>query len=183
MKNMRKPLNKNFNHNINKDGFTLIELLLYVALVSIFITGAVLFAWDIIFGQAKAEILRTVNQEMRFVSQRIMYEIRNAQDINQASASTLSLSMSQAERDPTIIDLSGGQIRIGIGSGGSCPTTNPCALTSDQVVVDALNFIDLSSSTDSKNVKFTVEMSTHADRREWQHQQTYTGAAELRSNQ
>lgn len=177
---MIKNIKKYYRNN--QAGFTLIELILYMALVSIFISGAILFAWDVIYGQAKSQVQLTVNHNLRFSSQRILYEIRNASDINSVSGSTISLSMSDPARNPTIFDLSAGQLRIGYGSGGNCPTTSPCSLTNDQISVTSLNFTDLSSGVTSKNIKFDITVESTADKQEWQKQQSYTGTVELRSN-
>jgi type II secretory pathway pseudopilin PulG len=165
-------------------GFTLIELILYVALVSIFISGAVFFAWDVVYGRVKSRVQQEVSQNLRLASKRVSYEIRNAMGVNSASGSTLSLSMEDTSRDPTVFDLSGGRLRIGFGSAAPCPITAPCELTSNQVTVTNLEFIDRSAGSDSINIQFTitVENNNPSGRQEWERSQTYTSSAELRSN-
>ena len=171
-----------FNQQSCQSGFTLIELILYVALIAIFISAAILFTWDIIFGQAKAETINMVNHELRFVSQRIAYEIRNAQSIDQVIGSQLHLRVSDASRNPTVILLEDGQIKIGFGTSSNCPISSPCSLTSNQVQVDELNFVDLSSGNESHNVSFNLTISSQGDKKEWQWKQSYRGTAEIRSN-
>lgn len=166
-------------------GFTFIELILYIALVSIFIGGAVLFAWDIIYGRVKSGVQQEVTQNLRLASKRIVHEIRNAFGINSVNPSSISLAMDESARNPTVFDVSGGRLRIGFGSSGSCPTTSPCTLTSDEVTVTNLSFTDLSSSGgESVNVQFTitVESNNPSGRQEWEKTQTYTTSVELRSN-
>jgi len=63
-------------------GFTLVELILYIALVSIFLTGVIMFTWDILYGRVKSYVQEEVNQNSRFAAKRIIYEIRNASGVN-----------------------------------------------------------------------------------------------------
>ena len=165
-----------------KKGFTLIELILYIAIVGIFISGAILFPWDIIYGRVKSNAQQQVSQNLRLAGKRMIYEIRNASDVNSISASSLSLALTDPARNPTIFDVSAGRLRIGYGSSGPCPTTAPCDLTGNNVTVTNLIFTDLSSGTDSKNIQFTMTIDSNADRKEWQMNETYTGSVELRSN-
>ena len=171
----------------NQKGFTLIELILYIAIISIFITGTILFAWDIIHASVKSDIHREVSQNLRLVSMRIAHEIRNASGINSSPSlpgSSISLGNIDSSKNPTVIDLSSGRIRIGQGSSGSCPSSSPCYLTSNNVTVTSLQFTDLSSAGDeSKNINFVITLESNADRKEWQKTQTYTGSVEIRSDE
>jgi prepilin-type N-terminal cleavage/methylation domain-containing protein len=166
-------------HTKNQQGFTLIELLIYIALLTIFITGAIFFAWDIIFGRVKSSVQQELNQNMRFASQRIAYEIRNASAINLVSATNLSLAQADSARNPTIISLSAGRIMIGWGSSGSCPTTAPCPLTSSDVAITTLTFTNLSSGN-AANVRFSITGQSSGNRTEYQGTQTITGSGEIR---
>lgn len=171
-------------HQLNK-GYTLIELILYVALISVFVSGAVYFAWDIIYGRVKSGVQQEVTQNLRHASGRIIYEIRNAQGVNSIGPSLISLAMTDSARNPTAFDVYDGRLRIGFGSGGSCPTTSPCTLTSDEVTVTNLTFTDLSSSGgESVNVQFTITLESNnpSGRQEWEKTQTYSTSVELRSN-
>lgn len=164
-------------------GFTLIELIIYLTLVSIFLSGAIFFAWDIIYGRVKSQIQQEVSQNLRLASQRISFEIRNAAGINTLSGSSLSLEMSNPSRDPTVFDVSAGRLRIGYGSTGPCPVTAPCNLTSNQVRVTGLSFTDLSSDSESININFTITLESNnpSGRQEWNRSQTYSSSVELRS--
>src|SRR3989344_8835546 len=82
-------------------GFTLIELILYIAIVGIFISGAILFAWDIIYGRVRSNAQQQVSQNLRLAGKRMIYEIRNASDVNSISASSLSLALTDPARNPT----------------------------------------------------------------------------------
>lgn len=133
----------------------------------------------------KSGVQREVNQNLRLASKRIVHEIRNASGVNSVGTSTVSLVMDDAARNPTVFDVSGGRLRIGYGSGGSCPSTSPCSLTSNKVTVSNLAFTDLSSSGgESVNIQFTIALESNnpSGRQEWEKSQTYTTSVELRSN-
>lgn len=165
-------------------GFTLIELILYVALVSIFISGAILFAWDLILGNAKSAFEREVNQNLRFSAKRISYEIRQAAAINSLSSTDLCVSSAIAARNPTRVYRSGGQLRLAWGGGSSDCTamTNDRPLTSNQVSVTDLEFTDLSASPDSQNIQFSLTVAATGDRQEWQTSGTYETTVEIRQD-
>lgn len=164
----------------DNSGFTFIELILYVAILGIFLTSSVLFAWDVMYGRVKSQTHQEVIHNARLVTKRIQTEIKNASSITSATGSTLTLATADPATNPTIIDLNAGRVRIGYGSTGDCPITAPCFLTSDWVTVDSLLFTDLSSGS-SENVQFTVTIISAADRKEWQASVTYQGSAEVRS--
>lgn len=158
-------------------GFTLIELILYIALITIFISSAILLAWDIIYGRVKSSVQQEVTQNLRLASKRIIYEVRNATDITLVEDTRLCLS---SDRNPLVFYLSSD--RLMIGWGGSCTlSTQNYALTSNQVTVSTLDFDDLSISN-SKNIQFTITIESIGDRKEWERTQSYTSSVELRSN-
>ncbi|KKR10536.1 MAG: hypothetical protein UT39_C0018G0009 [Candidatus Woesebacteria bacterium GW2011_GWA1_39_21] len=184
IKNLSEPkvLPSQWQKSKLKRGFTLIEMILYIAIVSIFLTGLVYFTWDLIYGRLKSYIQQEVNQNIRFASARIIYEIRNAKSVNSptsGSSETLSLTMSDVNRNPTIIDVANGRLRIGYGSSGTCPTSNPCYLTSNKVSLSELSFSNLTKDG-SKNIKFTLTVSSFGDREELNKSETFESAVELR---
>ena len=159
------------------------EMLLYVVIVSIFVTAMVSFAWDAIYGRVKSYTHQEVNQNIRLAGKRINFEIRNATGVNEpVGPSSISLQMSDSARNPTIIDVSSGRLRIGYGSAGACPTTAPCNLTSNLVNVSNLTFTDLRVLPDSINIKFSITVESTGDRQEFQKTETYESSSELRSN-
>ncbi len=163
--------------------FTLIELILYMGLVAIFISGAVLFAWDIIYGSVKANVQLLINEDQRFVSKKIMYEIRNASAINSVAVGDLCLASSTPARNPTRIYLSGGVIKMAWGGGSvNCTAmTNDVSLTSNKVIASALTFTNRSSGILSNNIEFGFTLSVDGTRQEWQKTGTFAGSAEVRS--
>ena len=168
----------------NNDGFTLIELILYVALVSMVVTGAVIFGWDVINARQKSMVEQTVIASARLASRRINYEIRNASGVNSVSLNSISLANTNTSLNPTIIDVTGGRVRIGYGSSGSCPTSSPCFLTPSNLIVQSLNFFNMSDpGNKSASIKYELVMKDVATsgRLDWFYSYYATGAAEVRS--
>src|SRR3990167_6083350 len=109
----------NFKFQISNShkGFTFIELILYVAIVTIILSAIVPFAWSAIETGVKSAVQQEVNANARYISERIKYEIRNSIGINSVAAASISLATSTPATNPTIIDLSLGNIRIKQGAG------------------------------------------------------------------
>ena len=164
---------------LNDKGFTLIELILYVALVTIILSALVPFAWNMVQTGVKSAVQQEVNANSRYISERIKYEIRNATGINSVAATTISLSTSNAGTNPTIIDLTGGNIRIKQGGGA---TVN---LNSTNTVINSLTFTNYTSSDNkTKHIQFTmtVAASFAAARQEYQDSIVVEGSSEVRNN-
>lgn len=164
-------------------GSSLIEVILYIALVSIFISGAIVVGWDLIYGQTKAAVLRNVQSTARFATSRINYEIRNASGINSISANDLCLEMPNAARNPTRIYLNNSQLWIGWGGGNAnCVNlTVDQPLTSSDLVVSDVTFFNRSVSPNSANIEYTLTVSSTGSRQEWQASSTYNSSAEMRT--
>ncbi len=175
----QKSTNRN-DRRKRSGGFTLIELIIYLALISIFITGAVFFAWDILHGRVKSRVQQEVSQNLRLVSKRINYEIRNANDIVSVGSSNICLDT--ADRGPLTFYAIDGVLMIGWGNDCGTPTYS-YALTSNTISITNLNFEDLTTGDQSsKNIWYSVTIESLGDRQEWQKSQTYTSTIELRSN-
>lgn len=170
--------------NSTSSGFTLIELILYVALVGVFITSVVTLAWDMIHSANKARAEQQVIFNTRLISKRIAFEIRNASAVNSVSSSSISLANADVNRNPTVIDLSSGRVRIGWGAAGSCPTTTPCFLSSNEVTVQSLVFTDYSNvGNTTDNVRFEVAVKNNVGdvAEDWKYAEYATGSGEVRS--
>ena len=172
---------KILNDQKNKQsGFTLVEMILYIAICSIFLTGLVYFTWDVVYGRIRSFTHQEFNQNIRFASKRISYEIKNASAVNSISANAISLEMSDLARNPTEFQLVNGRLKVGYGTSGNCPVNSPCFLTSNKVNVTNLSFTDLSSGN-SKNIKFVLTVESTGDRREYSISETVETAVEVRS--
>lgn len=167
-----------------KSGFTFIELLIYIAVVALVMTSMMQLAWNAIGAGLKNSKLAEVHVNARYISERIKYEIRNANGINTGSSTFGSspgvLSLSQtAPNDPTVIDLSGGNVRIKQGAGA---TVN---LNASATQVTSLIFTNYTSADNlTKNVSFslTIQSNYSGQRFEYKESVSLKGDAELRSN-
>ena len=165
--------------------FTFLEVILYVAIISIFLVTSILFSWDVVYGGIKSNTQQEVSYNLRLVSSRISYETRNAVSVNSVGLSSISLESSDSSRNPTVIDLNAGQVRIGYGNSGGCPIANPCALTSNRVNVTSLNFENLTDVEEKAIIiKFEIvlEHVNPSNQANWEKSQSYSSSVELRSN-
>jgi len=64
----------------NEKGFTLVELIIYIAIVSLILVLSSSFAWDIIQGNTKADSFREVQQNARFVMEKVSRSLREGSD-------------------------------------------------------------------------------------------------------
>jgi type II secretory pathway pseudopilin PulG len=133
-------------------GFTLVELILYVALVSIFVTAAIGFVWNIIYGREKSYNQQIVQENARIAMTRIAYEIRRAKDIVSVGSGLIILDAGDGTF--TTIELTGDSIQLTSNGLG------PYNLTSNQVLVNSLTFVNYTSSDNSsKNIKIALSMT------------------------
>lgn len=116
--------------------------MLYVAMVAVFVTTAISFAWDVVYGREKAANQQAVDQSARSAMYRIAYEIRRAKSVQSLSDYELILDN---DGSTTTISLVGNTLQITtVGAG-------PFALTSNQVVVDSSNPIFTNQTTTDTN--------------------------------
>lgn len=163
-------------------GFTLLEVILYVAIVSIFLTALIPLAWNIIGGGVKNSAQQEVFSQARYVSERIKYEIRNADGINSISSSSISLDVATAANDPTIITLSGTNVTIKLG------TADLVNLNSEDTKITSLAFTDYSDNIATGKTKhiqftFTIDDNFGSTRQEYDvPSYSVESSAEVRSN-
>lgn len=163
-----------------KNGFTLIELLLYVAIVSVLVfTIAALFM--LIFQtRVKNQTVASVEAEGDLAIGVITQTIRNASTVTVpavgSSGASLTLTVSDGTKSPTVFDLSGGRIRITEGAGTAVN------LTSSRVNVTLLNFQNLSRSSTPNTVRvtFTADYINSSGRNEYSFTQNFYGSGSLR---
>lgn len=168
------------NLKTNK-GFTLIELLLYVSLSS-----AMLFVMSMAFftffeSRIKNQTILEVNGEGAQIMQLITQTVRNANGVNSPTIGTndasLSLSVVDPLKDPTIFDLSGGEIKITEGLNPAISLTNVL-----QVTVSGLLFENLSrpATPDTIAISFTLSHVNPNNRNEYNYMRSFYGSVSLR---
>jgi Tfp pilus assembly protein FimT len=163
----------------NERGFTFIELILYIAILTIILSTLVPFAWNVIETGVKSAVAQEVNANARYLSERIKYEVRNSIGINSVTTTSISLVTSVPATNPTVIDLSAGNIRL---KQGASSTIN---LNSANTVINSLTFTDYTSGDNkTKHIQFamTIAASFAAARQEYQDSVVIESSAEVRNN-
>ncbi len=131
-------------YNTAPTGFTLIELLIYIALVSGVIIAATSFAWTIIDSRSRSFTAQEVEQNSRFMIERISRTVRGGQSITVpaagASGNQLTVTMRDSEADSINIYLSGDTLYWQSGGG------DPIALHADEVLVTDATFTNMSTA-------------------------------------
>lgn len=161
----------------NRRGFTLIELLIYSSILAVMLALMTAFLWNIIFGNIKETSYLDIQQNGRFALTKISQEIKKATGVNSPapgdSASVLSLTVATPSLTPTVFDLDNGKLRITRGSSGSA------YLTSDEIEITDLRFINLSYT--SKNELPTIRVEMTVNRRNPENRAEYQAVITLKS--
>ncbi|MDO8260851.1 MAG: type II secretion system protein [Candidatus Magasanikbacteria bacterium] len=163
----------------NKKGFTLIELLLYVGVTSFILTAVVSFTSVLLQIQAKNKTVAEVEQQGAEVVQVISQAIRNSNGINSpssgASATSLSIGMDDASKNPTIFSVNTGVLQVSEGA-------NTYYLTNSKVTMVNLSFSNLSRDGTPGVVKFSFTLSyvNNDERSEFNYDKTFQASASLR---
>ena len=172
-----------------KKSFTLIEVLLYIAIVTGVMSALIIFAWNAIILGAKNNTQQELYAQARIVSERILYEIRDANDINTgssnfdvnlASNASYQLSLvSDSPNNPTIFSVAAGIVMIKQGAAAITP------LHSTTISVSSLVFTNYSSADGkTKHIGYTLQFTKTGSSAQQQYKGTVTleSSAEVRSN-
>jgi len=125
-------------------GFTLVELIIYLGILSIMLVSMSYLMLDILGGQTKIYGNQDVNQNLRFVSNYLIKDIRAAQNIGSLSADTLVLVMPGDDITYSFV-ADGKKLTRQLGS------NSPVQLNSDRLEIVG-NFSDLSYFNKAKEV-------------------------------
>lgn len=143
------------NNKLNsytQQGFSLIEVVLYSALSATVLIAIILFNINILKSYNKTKTIFEVQQNARIAMNRMVYEIRQAQDLNVVSATQLSLT-----------DINGNTITFNASTGtlimSRTDVGQSYSLTSDKVNVDSLNFTDLTATGGRDTVRVEMAVS------------------------
>jgi hypothetical protein len=167
-----------------KKGVTIVEMIVYVAVLSLIATAFVTMSINMMSLKSKTVSQQEIESNLRFISQKINYEIRNAKAISATTATSITLTTVDSSRDPTVFDLSGGDIRMGFGSAGSCPSTSPCILNSTMVNISTFSVTDMSDAGGkTENIRYTIAGNyiNNTGRADFAANGSINGSAEIRS--
>jgi prepilin-type N-terminal cleavage/methylation domain-containing protein len=163
-----------------RQGFTLLELLLAIGLVALLLSALVALFHVVLGARAKNQAISEVEQQGAFAAALIAQTLRNAESVTSpalgASAASLTLDVTDASDDPTVIDLSDGALRVTEGAAAAV------SLTSYRVIASDLEFRNLSASGTPGTVRLRFTL-THLDpegQNEYAYAKTFYGTANLR---
>ncbi len=166
----------------SKSGFTLVELLLYFTILAVVITIISSFAFEINSGRMKVAHNLEIQENGRFVLQRLSQEIKEAKsiDLTKSTLNTnpgkLALTKYNAADTPTIFEIRNNALTIMQGTKG------PYALTSNEVIIDNLTFQSLDILKSPENIKITLTLKhlNPSARPDWDAQMTWEETVAIR---
>lgn len=168
------------NNRKTKKGFTLVEALLYVSIISALILMMSSFLYLILNSRTKSQAILEVESQGEFVMNQITQAIRNSDSISVPlqglSGQLLTLSNLDSSKNPTVINLSDGNIQI---KEGVSPITS---LTSSQVIISDILFRNISkgNSPGAIRIEFTVSYNSDSFGAEFNYSRKFYGSASIR---
>jgi len=160
--------------------FTLIEIIIYLAIVGMIAVTLVMYSISVSTSRSKAEVVAEVQANARFVLDVMRQKIRHASAIN-IGASTfdihpgvLSVAMPSAPENPTVFSLDNGRLRVAVG------TNQAEFLTSDEISVTDLRFINLTDGPREHVRIFMTLRYKKADSVEYQYEYSFETALGVR---
>lgn len=147
---MKKPKQK------MQSGFTLIEILLYMALSTMMVALMGGIGVNVFSGFVKSKAAEELQYNTQFVTEKIRSTISQAEAITAPaqgeSGTVLSLTMSDAAKDPTVIDVSEGRVRIREGAGAAE------FISGDGVDVYSAEFLNVTPAESVGSVRAVLHM-------------------------
>ena len=167
----------------SRSGFTLIETIIYVAIIGGVVATFVSFGLSITNSRNKAYVAQEVQANVRVAGGIISERVRAATGVNASSVfgsdpGYLSLAMSSAAANPTIIGLDSDDGVLQIKEGASASTT----ITTDEVQVSNLVFVDMTASSTRENIglNMTIIYDNPDDDVEFGYSQSVSSSVSLR---
>lgn len=165
---------------VYKKAFTLVEVLLYMALTSIIVLVIASMWVTITETRDRSEAMSIVNAEGQYIVSTINQIIRDSNSITSPTAtnsgSSLTLAMTSAPINPTVINLSSGNITL---TEGANPPVN---LNSNRVTVSSLIFRNLTrlNSAGIVRIEITLNYINGTGKQSLNYSQTFYGSASIR---
>ena len=168
----------------SRNGFTLIEMLIYIAIIGVALTSFITFSVSVSNSRNKTYVIQEVQANARVALTTITQKIQSAIGVNTGISTfgsdpgSLSLSMTDAGKNPTIISLDADDGILQITEGVS----GPVAITTNEVKVTNLVFFDLTPAGEAPNIKIrvTIEYDNPSGDKEFEHSQELETTVSLR---
>lgn len=165
---------------LRNKGFTLVELLLYIGILfTVILSISIMYAL-VLQVRVKNQTVSEVEGQGTMMMQIITQTLRNSVSITLpaigSSSASLTLTVVDPAKNPTVFDLSDTALRIKEGSASAV------TLTSSAVTVSNLSFQNLSAtgSIGTIRTQFTVTAVNNSGRNEYDFTKTTTDSASLR---
>lgn len=146
-------MNKNINTN---QGFTLIEILLYLSLSVIMIALIGGIGVNILRGRVNVKIQEELQYNAQFLTEKLQQIISEAETIQSpvsySASSSLSLMMKDAAKNPTIIDIDDGQLRIKEGD------NNPVVVSGKDIIISDMEFFNVTHAGGFGTVRVVLRL-------------------------
>jgi Tfp pilus assembly protein FimT len=148
---------------IKKKATTLVEILVYFALLGIFLTAALSFAFQIINISELSSRLYELQAQSSFVQETIKTTIQTAESVDtdgstfDSDTGVLSLIMNEAGVSPTVFSLSNGEILMQEGNGQAI------ALHSSLIEVTSLRFHRITYDKTPDQIQVDAVLTTPSD--------------------
>lgn len=162
-------------------GFTLIEIMIYIALTAMLMVALSSFLNMTLESQVKVDTMNNVeNNGWRAVSY-IDQTIRNSTGITSPtegqSVSTLTLTMADASKNPTVFSITDGQLYIQEGIG------DPVSLLPVNVIISNLTFTNAATSGMPALIRyeFDLENNSPSDRQEYVYSKNFFSSTGIRN--
>lgn len=141
---------------MNNKGFTLIEVLVYLALLSIIITGCLSTAYFVLETSQKIDKAITQNEEKNFLLSILSWAMDGAVAINsptaQQNGNTLSINKSDFDKNPLVFSFTDRTLYLGIGGDAALPLN-----TSDTPITDFSVLHILNQSIEGASINLTFD--------------------------
>jgi len=168
------------NNSTPNNGFTLIEFLLYIGLIGILLTVSGAIALNVLFGKAKIGATLEVSQNARFVMERLVSDIRNADIIDTPAQGATSTNLLAIEKITGNIDF---QLVNGILERKKGMESSVDLISSD-VAITELEFhnISYSNTPGTIRIKMTMKFVNPENRQEYNVEKTFYTTVNIRKN-
>ncbi len=140
-----------------KRGFTLIETVIYIALLGLIMSGAVMMSYQLLQGSGSTSARSTVQDEGGFVLRKLSWALSGATDISGGGS---ALTVTRADGNTTYLRLNGNVIEIRENATGA--NYEPIT-TEKNVQASALQFVVAGSNPKSLNATFKIKTANGTD--------------------
>lgn len=154
----------------NNSGLTLIEIIIYIAIVGLMSTAFTIMMINMMNLKTKSMAMQEVNLSLKFIVDKINFEIKNATSLGTITASSIATNRAT-------FDLNTGNIRMTVGS-------TVANLNSNLVNISDFTVTNLSSGdSKTKNINYSITGNyiNPGGRSEFTYSTTIESSSEVRS--